>query len=178
MEKGLIHLYTGDGKGKTTAAIGLAVRAAGAGKQVLFVQFMNGRDTGELYGLAQVKGIEILRSEKDFGFYVSMTEEQKEELAGIHNELLRKTIDRMQSGRAQVIILDEVTYPLRWKLLDEELLWQLLARTEEKRFYPEIVCTGRNAPKELEECADYLTRMDAVRHPYEKGIGARRGIEF
>ena len=75
-----------------------------------------------------------------------------------------------------------VTYDSTWedleKLLDEELLWQLLARTEEKRFYPEIVCTGRNAPKELEECADYLTRMDAVRHPYEKGIGAREGIEY
>ena len=82
MEKGLIHLYTGDGKGKTTAAMGLALRAAGAGKKVLIVQFMKGRDTGELHSLARIPGIRVLRSEKDCGFFSSMTGEQK--LALIH----------------------------------------------------------------------------------------------
>ena len=94
MEKGLIHLYTGEGKGKTTAAVGLAVRAAGAGKRVMFLQFMKGRDTGELHALDQLPGIEILRSKKDFGFYFQMTEEQKEELTRIHNELLEQAVER------------------------------------------------------------------------------------
>ena len=111
MEKGLIHLYTGEGKGKTTAAVGLAVRAAGAGKRVMFLQFMKGRDTGELHALDQLPGIEILRSKKDFGFYFQMTEEQKEELTRIHNELLeqaaRRFFDLTPTGMIRTLQLDQ-----------------------------------------------------------------------
>ena len=159
MEKGLIHLYTGEGKGKTTAAVGLAVRAAGAGKRVMFLQFMKGRDTGELHALDQLPGIEILRSKKDFGFYFQMTEEQKEELTRIHNEL-------------------QVTYPINWKLLDETLLRRLLSREDDKPYFPEIVCTGREPQEWLVNCADYVTRMECVKHPFDRGIGAREGIEY
>ena len=178
MEKGLIHLYMGEGKGKTTAAVGLAVRAAGAGKRVLFLQFMKGRDTGELHALDKLSGIEILRSEKDFGFYFQMTEEQKKELTLIHNGLLERALERTMAGEADVIVLDEVTYPLNWKLLDEALLKRLLSRTDDKPHFPEIICTGRDPQEWLLEQADYVTRMECVRHPFDRGIGAREGIEY
>ncbi|HJC22518.1 MAG TPA: cob(I)yrinic acid a,c-diamide adenosyltransferase [Candidatus Eisenbergiella merdavium] len=178
MQRGLIHLYTGEGKGKTTAAVGLAVRAAGAGKRVLFLQFMKGRDTGELHSLEKIPEISVLRSEKDFGFYFQMTDAQKEELTRVHNELLKQALSRTMDGEADVIVLDEVTYPLNWGLLDETLLRRLLNRTDDKPHFPEIVCTGRNPQEWLLDCADYVTRMECVRHPYERGIGAREGIEF
>lgn len=178
MEKGLIHLYTGEGKGKTTAAVGLAVRAAGARKRVLFLQFMKGRDTGELHALDKLPGIEILRSEKDFGFYFQMTEEQKKELTLIHNGLLERALERTMAGEADVIVLDEVTYPLNWKLLDEALLKRLLSRTDDKLHFPEIICTGRDPQEWILEQADYVTRMECVRHPFDRGIGAREGIEY
>ena len=166
MEKGLIHLYTGEGKGKTTAAVGLAVRAAGAGKRVTFLQFMKGRDTGELHALDQLPGIEILRSEKDFGFYFQMAEEQKAELTRIHNALLEQALARTMAGEADVIVLDEAC------------LKRLLSRTDDKPYFPEIVCTGRDPQKWLADCADYVTRMECVRHPFDRGIGAREGIEY
>ena len=178
MEKGLIHLYTGEGKGKTTAAVGLAVRAAGAGKRVIFLQFMKGRDTGELHALDKLPGIEILRSKKDFGFYFQMTEEQKKELTEIHNGLLKRALERTLSGEADVIVLDEVTYPINWKLLDETLLRRLLSREDDKPYFPEIVCTGREPQEWLVNCADYVTRMECVKHPFDRGIGAREGIEY
>ena len=166
MEKGLIHLYTGEGKGKTTAAVGLAVRAAGAGKRVIFLQFMKGRDTGELHALDKLPGIEILRSEKDFGFYFQMTEEQKKELTLIHNGLLERALERTMAGEADVIVLDEA------------LLKRLLSRTDDKPHFPEIICTGRDPQEWLLEQADYVTRMECVRHPFDRGIGAREGIEY
>lgn len=176
MEKGLVHLYTGDGKGKTTAAVGLAVRAAGAGKKVLFVQFMKGRDTGELHSLAQIGGIRVLRSSRDFGFYRSMSEEQKRQLTQIHNGLLMEVLSCIREGAADMVVLDEVTYPVKWRLLDEALLREILAG--EGGVLPEIVCTGRDAAAFLLERADYVTEMKCIRHPYEKGIAAREGVEF
>lgn len=174
-EKGLIHLYTGDGKGKTTAAMGLALRAAGAGKRVLIVQFMKGRDTGELHSLARIPGINILRSEKDFGFFSSMTQEQKEELTAIHNRMLEEAIRRTQEGKADVLVMDEVTYPVNWGLLEVGRLKEFLRHKPEAA---EVVCTGRDAAAFLTDAADYITEMRCVRHPYQKGIAARKGIEF
>lgn len=175
MEKGLIHLYTGDGKGKTTAAMGLALRAAGAGKKVLIVQFMKGRDTGELHSLARIPGVRVLRSEKDFGFFSSMTGEQKEELTEIHNRILEEAIMQTKEGRADVLVMDEVTYPVNWGLLDCGRLKDFLLHKPEAA---EVICTGRDAAAFITDAADYITEMRCVRHPYQKGITARKGIEF
>ena len=175
LERGLIHLYTGEGKGKTTAAMGLALRAAGSGKKVLIVQFMKGRDTGELHSLARIPEIRLLRSEKDFGFFSSMTLEQKEELTEIHNRILEEAILQAQEGKADVLVMDEVTYPVNWGLLDGGRLKDFLLHKPEA---VEVVCTGRDAPAFLTDAADYITEMRCVRHPYQKGIMARKGIEF
>lgn len=169
----MIHLYTGDGKGKTTAAIGLAVRAAGSGLPVIFAQFMKGGDTGELHSLACLSGVRICRSPRDFGFYASMSEQDKRELTQIHNGLLDTLLAEAESGTCKMMVLDEITYPVKWGLLDQDKLRHLL---ECKNI--ELVLTGRDAADFLVDAADYITEMRCVRHPYEKGVMARRGIEY
>ena len=175
----MIHLYTGNGKGKTTAAIGLCIRAAGWDQQVCFAQFMKGNDTGELYVLKSLPGVTILRSEKNFGFYSSMSESDKEELIEIHNRILDRILELVERRNCQLVILDEITYPVNWGLLDIEKLKRLLAFGKQGGDQEtELVLTGRSAQDFLSDMAVYVTEMRCVRHPYEKGTGARKGIEF
>lgn len=175
----MIQLYTGEGKGKTTAAVGLAVRAAGTGLSVLFTQFMKGNDSGELSGLSCIPKIRICRSPKNFGFYHKMTPEDKKEITQIHNGILQEALKSLQEDSCQVVILDEITYPVTWGLVDMILLQKVLEQSSTKQDkFPELILTGRNPHQKLINCADYITQMNAQRHPYEQGIGARRGIEF
>lgn len=169
----MIHLYTGNGKGKTTAAVGQAVRAAGCGWPVIFAQFMKGNDTGELHSLAQLKQVRICRSPRDFGFYSSMSEADREALTEIHNQILDELLAAARSGHCKLIVLDEITYPVNWGLLDADRLKELLACED-----VELVLTGREAADFLREAADYITEMRCERHPFAKGVGARRGIEY
>lgn len=169
----MIHLYTGDGKGKTTAAIGLAVRAAGSGMSVMFAQFMKGNDTGELHSLGKLENVQIVRSERNFGFYSSMSDADKRELTGIHNRILDRLVAAAQSHACQLLVLDEITYPVKWELLDIEKLKALLSCRD-----VELVCTGRDAARFLQDAADYITEMRCVRHPFDKGVAARRGVEY
>ena len=175
----MIQLYTGQGKGKTTAAIGQAVRAAGREYDVVFAQFMKGGDSGELHVMSEVENIKIMRSEKEFGFYHTLSVKEKEELTKIHNKILDALLEFAEEKTEQkedaMIILDEVTYPLNWKLLDEGRLQKLL---EYGKMGVEIVMTGRDAESFLTKCADYITEMKCLRHPYETGISARKGIEY
>lgn len=174
----MIHLYTGEGKGKTTAAIGLAVRGAGSGLKVLFTQFMKGNDSGELHVLEKVAGITICRSRREFGFYRTLTQEDKKELAAEHDRILDEILRSVESGGCDMVIMDEITYPVNWKLLDPEKLRGILkaGRGEEGRV--EVVLTGRDPAVLLMDDADYVTEMKALRHPYQKGIAARKGIEY
>lgn len=175
----MIHLYTGDGKGKTTAAAGLAVRAAGSGMRVIFSQFMKGNDTGELHVLRKLPNVRILRSQKQFGFYKTLTDEEKAELARIHDRLLDQIIEAAENRECDMVILDEITYPVNWGLVSVSRLKELIALVKKSEdSMPELVLTGRNPAGFLMDCADYVTRMEAVRHPFEKGAAARKGIEF
>ena len=169
----MIHLYTGEGKGKTTAAIGLAVRAAGCGMPVIFAQFMKGKDTGELQILKDMEKVRLMRPEHDFGFYGSMSDEDKRGLTDMHNHILDSILEAVKSGSCFLIVLDEITYPVKWELLDMERLEELLACKG-----VELVCTGRDAAPFLQDAADYITEMQCVRHPFEKGVAARRGVEY
>lgn len=173
----MIHLYTGEGKGKTTAAIGLAVRAAAYEKKVIFAQFMKGSDTGELHTLARLNNVQIMRSPRDFGFFHQMSDDDKRELAGIHDDILRQLLRAVETQDVGMIILDEITYPVNRNLLDRELLLELL-RLAADRETPELVLTGRDAADFLRDAADYITEMRCVRHPFEKGVGARQGVEY
>lgn len=175
----MVHLYTGEGKGKTSAAIGLCIRAAGWNRQICFAQFMKGNDTGELHVLGSLPGVTVLRSEKNFGFYQSMSAGDKEELTNIHNEILDMLLETAESKRCDMIILDEVTYPFKWELLDRTKLQRLLNMGKAERPEEiELVLTGRGAENLLRDAADYITEMECVRHPFEKGVRARKGIEF
>ena len=174
-DKKLMHLYYGDGKGKTTAAIGLAIRAAGTGKKVLFTQFMKGSRSGELEELQRIGNITVLRSQKQFPFYKDMTSGQKMEQAEIHNRMLDTILDGIRQGQYDLIVLDEITYPYQWELLDRQKFQKMAAVAKDT---VELVCTGRDPASFFLEHADYISEMKCVRHPFEKGIRAREGIEF
>ncbi len=175
MALGLLHVYTGEGKGKTTAALGLGIRAAGTGRRVVFAQFMKGGATGELNSLRCIPGISILRNDDDFPFYSQMSEDEKRRQRACHDSMIIKLMDAVQERNVDMVILDEITYPCQWQLVDEERLRELLEAARDK---VEIVCTGRNAPEWLLNKADYITEMKEVKHPFSRGIRARRGVEY
>lgn len=175
MEKGLMHVYCGDGKGKTTVAVGLALRAAAAGKKVVFAQFMKGGRSGETEALSRMEEVTVLKSDKQFPFYEQMTVPQKEELKGIHNVILEELAAKVEGGECSLVVLDEITYPCSFDLIDTEKLQSFLLNSKGRT---EIVCTGRNPADFLLERADYITEMKCIRHPFEKGVGAREGIEY
>ena len=172
---GLLHLYCGDGKGKTTAAIGLAIRAAGAGMQVHMVQFLKGRETAELAILEGIPRITVSRCREDYGFTWNMTLEEKEAITLEHNRLLTEAVQLVTSGAVQMLILDEMVSVYRHGLVDRELAEQLILQ---KPPALELVLTGRNPEEKWIEAADYVSEIRAVKHPYQKGIGARYGIEY
>lgn len=172
---GLIHLYWGDGKGKTTCALGLAIRAAGAGLKVIIIQFLKGSDTSELYILKNIPNICVMRNDKDFGFVNSMTPTQLEQIKFMHNNNLNEALNYAASGECDLLILDELTYVYDMKLIDIEKINQLI-KNKPKNL--ELVITGRNPNDIFIDNADYITEMKAVRHPFDKGINARKGIEY
>lgn len=173
--KGLIHLYYGEGKGKTTAAAGLALRAAGSGKKVVFVQFLKGSISGEVEAFGQLEQIEVFRNEKDMGFLNSMSREQVEQVVAIHNRNLQKSWEMVGKKQCDLLVLDEICAAYEYKVIDRKLVDKLLT---EKPKELEIVLTGRNPAEIFIKSADYITEMRKVRHPYDKGIAARKGIEY
>ena len=199
----MIQLYTGDGKGKTTAAVGQAVRAVGSGYRVMFCQFMKGGETGELEVLKELSQVEIYRCEREFPFFNAMTDRDKEEITEIHNAIIRNIIRRFDglnnTGNISVngsgavglmVVLDEITYPLNWGLIDVSLFKDLVGKMkalyngrsgdsgEESLSRIELVLTGREPDRFILENADYITEMKKLRHPFDCGIQARTGIEY
>jgi cob(I)alamin adenosyltransferase len=170
---GKIHVYTGEGKGKTQAALGLALRALGHGYKVIVIQFMKGADSGE--NLIQTKlapDYEIYH----FGRtkFIKKGEVEKEDI-----ELAKKGLifakEIMQTRQPDILILDELNVALDFKLLGIE---EVLKFLNEKPSGLEIVLTGRNAKKEIIDQADLVTDMKKVKHYYDKGLRARLGVEY
>ena len=186
----MIHLYSGDGKGKTSIATGMAVRAVGAGRKVVLARFMKGGESAELAPLKKL-GVRVIEAEKEFPFYNQMTEAEKAEITVCHNRILAEVLgDRgtvllvPPSGGTKepspcppssLVILDEITYPVSYGLIDVNALKAFLAHIPEG---VELVMTGRNPADFLIEAADYHTELVKKAHPYDKGIQARYGIEF
>lgn len=168
---GLLHIYCGDGKGKTTAALGLALRAAGAGIKVCFVQFMKGGETAELAALKRIPDIYVMRCDRAYGFFKNMSDTDKAEITVNHNGLLKKAFG---SGYG-LIILDEFNAAYGCGLIDREAARELILKGVENA---EVVLTGRNPDEAFIEAADYVSDICCVKHPYEKGITARKGIEY
>lgn len=174
MKRGLTHIYHGDGKGKTTAAVGLCCRAAGAGLRVLFVQFFKRADTGEVHSLRLMPRVEVLRLSEAGGFTIAMSDAQRVQTKAEHTSLLGRAVKGAQAGAFDVIVLDEVLDAYEHDLVDRALLDEFIANKPEG---VELVLTGRNPTKEMLAHADYVTNMKKVKHPYDEGIQARRGIE-
>ena len=174
MERGLIHVYCGDGKGKTTAALGLAVRASGRGHQVLLVQFLKSQDTGELFALDRLPGITVIRGKEGYRFSFNMTDEEKVHCCAIQDEHLRQAIALCRSQKVDLLILDEAIGALEKNLVNRELLLEFL---NSKPSGLEVVLTGRNPDDALLELSDYISEIKKVKHPFDLGITARDGIE-
>jgi cob(I)alamin adenosyltransferase len=179
-KKGLIHVYTGDGKGKTTAAIGLAIRAAGQGERVLFVQFfkMDSASSGEknIFNALKATGysIELVRSNcRHPMFTKGKTDEGKVREA--ISETFRLARKMAEEGGFDLIVLDEVFSAIAGGWVGIEDLKGLLASREGSI---EVALTGRSAPSEIVSIADYATEMLKIKHPYDKDISARKGIEY
>ena len=179
---GLVHIYCGEGQGKTTAAAGLALRMAGNGKKVILVRFLKHEDSGEVRALRGIPGVEVLPCTKCFGFTWQMTVEEKKQAEEFCSRQLREAWDRavgacrpMETDADVLLVLDEAAAALEHGLLE---LSEVLNAVDHRPANLEMVFTGRRPPKELLERADYVTEMKALRHPYTQGIRARRGIEY
>ena len=171
MNKGFLQVYTGNGKGKTTAAIGMAIRAMGAGFRVLFVQFVKGKEYSEIKELKKNKLITICQ----YGRRCFIKNKPKQQDIEIARKGLKKVERLIKSNKYKVVILDEATIATNFKLFD---IKDLLKVINERPKDCEIIITGRYAPKELIDIADLVTEMKEIKHYYSKGIKARKGIEM
>ncbi|MBS7615662.1 cob(I)yrinic acid a,c-diamide adenosyltransferase [Candidatus Bathyarchaeota archaeon] len=173
LEKGLVQVYTGDGKGKTSAAFGMALRAIGRGMKVYIIQFIKGGfDYGELYIVDKLPNLKL----KAFGRGTFVTQQPpSEEDVKLAEEAFRLAKETVENGEYDMVILDEVNVAINLKLISLEKVLELI---KNKPKHVELVLTGRYAPKELIEAADLVTEMREIKHPFRKGCQARKGIEY
>jgi cob(I)alamin adenosyltransferase len=172
MKRGFVHVYTGNGKGKTTAALGLAIRAAGAGLKVYVAQFLKGQRYSELRALDKYAGsIDVVQfGSKNFIFAKASAKDKALARRGLEN--CRKA---MLSGSYNLIIMDEINCAIDIGII---MLDDLMGIIKNRPANVELVLTGRNAPKEIVQLADLVTEMKERRHYYNSGIKARKGIEY
>lgn len=172
MQRGLVQVYTGEGKGKTTAATGLLVRALGQGMRVLLVRFFKPAEppSGEVLFLEGAKGLRILNA----GVGVFGAAQREELLRSVH-DTFAKARQLLAEDGFDLVVLDEINNVLHRGLID---LDEFLGFLDIRPAGTELILTGRNAPAEVVRRADLVSRIEAVKHPCQAGIGARRGIEY
>ena len=175
-KKGLIIVHTGPGKGKTTAALGLAFRAVGQGMKVLMVQFIKGSwHYGELDAAKMLGADRFVIKPMGRGFVKVGTAETDPEDVRLVREAWEYGKQQMLAGAYDVVIFDEINYAISYKMLDAEEVAAALARKPEM---VHVILTGRSAHPKIVEIADLVTEMREIKHPYQKGIQAQRGIEY
>lgn len=175
-KKGLVHIYTGDGKGKTTTAIGLGVRAVGSGMRVLMAQFLKGRHTGELEALKEFGGnFLVLRHKEIKKFICDMAQDEINELETEVRSLYERILKEAATSDWDVIILDEIMASIALGFISSG---EILEFIKNKLGKLELVMTGREAPNEIIAVSDYVSEIKMIKHPIRKGINARPGIEF
>lgn len=171
---GLVHIYCGEGKGKTTASVGLSVRASGYGLKVLFMQFLKSGTSSELKVLDSLDNVTVMSTKPIKKFSFQMTAEEKEEVRKIDGEVFMEVSDKLRKEDYDLFVLDECLGAIEAGLFDEKLIVDFIKTKPE---HLEVVLTGRYPTDELMELADYVSRVDKIKHPYDKGIMARKGIE-
>ncbi|MCH4179158.1 MAG: cob(I)yrinic acid a,c-diamide adenosyltransferase [Megasphaera sp.] len=174
MDTGLIHIYCGDGKGKTTAALGLAIRCAGRGGRIIFAQFLKNRDTGELYSLAKFDNIKIIRSTGLMKFTFQMTASELAKTRDAQIQLFHRIAEQCHIDQPDMIVLDEIIGTIGLGLLPEH---EVISFLQNKPRNLEVIMTGRNPSQPLIDTADYVSEIIKRKHPFDRGIGARIGIE-
>ncbi|OOB80423.1 MAG: cob(I)yrinic acid a,c-diamide adenosyltransferase [Epulopiscium sp. Nuni2H_MBin003] len=167
----MIHIYCGDGKGKTTASVGLAVRVLGSGKKVLYTQFFKSGNSCEIKLLKTLDNLTYRKAEQHFGFYKDMDDKTKELARQYFSSLLEDIIEIAEEF--DLVVFDEIISTYNYNMIDKDKLKTFLTST-----CVEVVLTGRNPSAELVEIADYVSEIKKIKHPYDKGISARYGIEF
>lgn len=169
---GLVHIYCGDGKGKTTASVGQAVRCAGGGGKVLFFQFLKGNGSGERAVLDRTDGITVVDAPDEMKFVWNMSDIEKKQAQEFYSEKFEMLC--AASTDYDMLILDEIIPALKYDFVNTERLIRFL---KEKPVWLEVVLTGRDPDKRLVDMADYVTEMRKIKHPYDRGVGMRLYIE-
>lgn len=175
MERGRIHLYCGEGKGKTTASMGLAARAAGQGIPVVIAQFLKSNTSAELKILKASPYIFAVNGPEKVKFTFAMTSEEKQEFQMIWQQIFQEAVQLCKEKEAGLLILDEAIGAINKGMLSLEQVTDFLKNRPDEL---EVVLTGREPAKELTELADYITEMKKIRHPFDYREPAKKGIEF
>lgn len=171
---GLVHIYCGDGKGKTTTGMGLCARAAGFGYRVLIYQFMKDNSTSERNILALSDHITIVDGLSREKFSFRMTPEEKAERKAFYESQFSLVTKKAREENYDVLFLDEIIYTIRAGLLCEDLVLDFLKSKPE---HLEVILTGQDPSQALLDAADYVSEIRKIKHPFDKGIPARKGIE-
>lgn len=171
---GLTHIIYGNGKGKTTSAVGCALRAKGSGMNVLFLSMMKDGTSSE-NALLEKCGITLLHCDKRYPFTFEMTSGQKAEQTACHNEMLQKALRACNNAQADMLVIDEFFSAYELDLCDKALAEKIVIEKPENI---ELVLTGHTVGEKFLAAADYLSFVENKKHPYEKGVPARKGIEF
>ncbi|MBO5372947.1 MAG: cob(I)yrinic acid a,c-diamide adenosyltransferase [Lachnospiraceae bacterium] len=171
----MIQIYTGDGKGKTTGAVGSAIRCAGIGKRVLFCQFLKDGSSGECNLLKTLSGVDCLLADKEFGFTFQMDENTTKEAMAYYRDYWEQIEEKMRLKAYDMVILDEICDAGATNMVDVEKVADFLDKYGK---LAEIIMTGRKPAEAFVKKADYITEMKKIKHPFDHGLSAREGIEF
>lgn len=169
------HIYYGDGKGKTTAAIGLAVRAAGSKMKVLFVQFLKTEFSGERHILSHTENVTLTFCPLELKFTFDMDDKEKAQAAKIFKGIFDNAVTTALTEKYDMVVLDELFEAINAHMLSESEVYEFITNAPSSM---EIVMTGHNPPQKFMDCADYITEFKKIKHPYDRGITGRIGIEF
>ena len=174
-DMGLVHIYCGDGKGKSTAALGIILRSIGCGYKVVLAQFLKEGDSSELKPLSTFNNIKIISGQGGVkGFAKFMTDENKEVVKKAHIRHFKEAINYCIDEKCDLLVLDEIIGAINVGLIDYDMVIDFLRNKPENL---EVIMTGRDPKEELLEMADYVSEVKKIKHPFDKGIGARYGIE-
>ena len=174
LEKGLVQVYTGNGKGKTTAAVGQAVRARGRGLKVCVIQFLKKNDSSGEQGVLRKMGIDVKCFGGDYAFR-KLTQKETKKAKEFFKKIIDGIVSEIEQKHCDIVILDEINLLVRENLLDKERLMEFIKNKPQNK---ELILTGRGADKEIIGLADLVTECVKIKHPYDKKIKARKGIEL
>lgn len=173
---GMVHIYYGDGQGKTCAAVGLVVRLCGCGGRALYAQFLKNGNSGELKALGNLPdGIEILKCKPCAKFFRDMGEEERAQAAAEQLGVFHMAIEMARTGKYDLLVLDEIIDTVTLEIISKD---ELVGFLTEKPETLEVALTGHAVFPELLEAADYVSEIRKIKHPYDRGLKARRGAEF